>query len=94
MSRKLKARNLNQLETQNDNEQIVQDRGNEMHVDFPARLDDNEDLLNMEIPPLIKSITYKEGCERLVISHIQVDNFKSYFGKRIIGPFHKVCDFL
>ncbi|CAK5074944.1 unnamed protein product [Meloidogyne enterolobii] len=89
MSRKLKARNLNQLETQNDNEQIVQDRGNEMHVDLPARLDDNEDLLNMEIPPLIKSITYKEGCERLVISHIQVDNFKSYFGKRIIGPFHK-----
>uniref|UniRef100_A0A915MT02 Structural maintenance of chromosomes protein n=1 Tax=Meloidogyne javanica TaxID=6303 RepID=A0A915MT02_MELJA len=89
MSRKLKARNLNQLETQNDNEQIVQDRGNEMHVDFPARLDDNDDLLNMEIPPLIKSITYKEGCERLVISHIQVDNFKSYFGKRIIGPFHK-----
>lgn len=84
MARKLKARNLNQqLEVQDD------DREDQMRVDFAAQFNENEDLLNMEIPPLVQSITYKEGGERLVISHIEVENFKSYFGKRIIGPFHK-----
>jgi hypothetical protein len=50
--------------------------------------DDN--LLEMEIPPMPESMVVKEGGERLVISHIQVENFKSYYGKQIIGPFHKV----
>lgn len=28
--------------------------------------------------------------KRLVATHIVVENFKSYYGRHIIGPFHKV----
>ncbi|KAI1723013.1 SMC proteins flexible hinge domain-containing protein [Ditylenchus destructor] len=56
----------------------------------PDGYDDNEDLLTMEIPPLPEQMA---GCSgpgaRLIISHIDVDNFKSYFGRQKIGPFHK-----
>ena len=31
------------------------------------------------------------SVERLMISHIEMVNFKSYFGKKIVGPFHKVA---
>jgi hypothetical protein len=32
---------------------------------------------------------------RLMISHMELNNFKSYYGSKMIGPFHKVsalCD--
>jgi uncharacterized protein with ACT and thioredoxin-like domain len=93
MSLKLKARNLNnQLEGRADNELILQDGVNDNYIDLASEIDGDEDLLSMEIPPIVQSVTYEEGGERLVISHIVVENFKSYFGKRIIGPFHKVCE--
>lgn len=50
---------------------------------------DDEDLLRMKIPPMQNSLIMKEGSERLVITHIEVENFKSYYGKQVIGPFHK-----
>lgn len=28
--------------------------------------------------------------ERLMISKIEMVNFKSYYGKKVVGPFHKV----
>ena len=61
----------------------------------PDGYDDNEDLLNMEIPPLPEQMA---GCSgpggRLMISHIEVENFKSYYGRQKIGPFHKVSKLL
>jgi hypothetical protein len=46
----------------------------------------------MEIPPAPEQLMAVEGSggERLVISHIVVENFKSYFGCQTLGPFHKV----
>ena len=29
----------------------------------------------------------------LVINYIEIENFKSYYGKNILGPFHQVCNF-
>ena len=32
----------------------------------------------------------KDGCyKRLMISKIELENFKSYFGTKVIGPLHK-----
>ena len=39
-------------------------------------------------PPSDK--TRQSPTERLVITHIEVENFKSYYGKHTFGPFHKV----
>ncbi|CAG0896289.1 unnamed protein product [Cyprideis torosa] len=40
-------------------------------------------------PPPPPSLTFDEGSPRLIISHITNDNFKSYAGKHILGPFNK-----
>uniref|UniRef100_A0A915DL97 Structural maintenance of chromosomes protein n=1 Tax=Ditylenchus dipsaci TaxID=166011 RepID=A0A915DL97_9BILA len=57
----------------------------------PEGYDENEDLLTMEIPPPPEHVMDSEGSvgERLMISHIVVENFKSYYGTQTIGPFHK-----
>ncbi|KAI6212922.1 Structural maintenance of chromosomes protein 4 [Aphelenchoides besseyi] len=51
----------------------------------------HEDLLNMHIPdrpiPIMSTDPHKD---RLIITHIVVENFKSYYGRRTLGPFHKV----
>ena len=36
----------------------------------------------------------KPNNERLVISNIENINFKSYAGKQVLGPFHKVRNIL
>uniref|UniRef100_A0A915DJ13 Structural maintenance of chromosomes protein 4 n=1 Tax=Ditylenchus dipsaci TaxID=166011 RepID=A0A915DJ13_9BILA len=66
---------------------------NDGRPDPPEGYDENEDLLEMEIPPAPEQLMDADGTggERLMISHIVVENFKSYFGRQIIGPFHKVC---
>ena len=35
-------------------------------------------------------INNKEPCRRLIISRMELENFKSYAGVQHIGPFHKV----
>lgn len=56
--------------------------------------DVNENLLNMEIPLPPPLLMNSDGTgARLMITHIEVENFKSYYGRQIIGPFHKV-DFI
>ena len=77
-----KAQNQEPIEIDEDIEQVER-----IHLD-DGNIDEN--LLNIEIPPMPESLSLKEGGERLVISHIEVENFKSYYGKQIIGPFHKV----
>lgn len=50
-----------------------------------------EDLLNMVIPdPPEPTMSTDPDAPRLIITKIEVENFKSYFGKQTLGPFHKV----
>ncbi|TKR95530.1 hypothetical protein L596_009685 [Steinernema carpocapsae] len=50
---------------------------------------DEEDLLNMVIPPPPEELKGIDAHKRLMISSIEVENFKSYYGRQVIGPFHK-----
>ncbi|VDN02672.1 unnamed protein product [Thelazia callipaeda] len=48
-----------------------------------------ENLLNMEIPPMPEPIMSADGNgNRLMLTSINVENFKSYYGKHVLGPFH------
>ena len=40
-------------------------------------------------PPPPPSLTFECEGPRLIITHIENENFKSYQGKRTLGPFHK-----
>ena len=40
-------------------------------------------------PPPLPSLTFECEGPRLIITHIENENFKSYQGKRTLGPFHK-----
>lgn len=52
---------------------------------------DEENLLDMEVPPMPEPVMASDGTgKRLIITQMEVENFKSYYGKQIIGPFHKV----
>jgi structural maintenance of chromosome 4 len=42
-----------------------------------------------EMMPPIETEIQKENPQRLVIDKIELVNFKSYKGKKVIGPFHK-----
>jgi hypothetical protein len=50
-------------------------------------LDESE--LDVPEPPAAIGVG-KDGDPRLMIKQIVNENFKSYAGKKIIGPFHKV----
>ncbi|CEF70232.1 Structural maintenance of chromosomes protein 4 [Strongyloides ratti] len=53
-------------------------------------VDKNDELLNIVIPPPPEPCMRDDGSgERLVISSIDVENFKSYYGRQTIGPLHK-----
>ncbi|CAD6195019.1 unnamed protein product [Caenorhabditis auriculariae] len=60
------------------------DTGPAHHEDF----DENEDLLGLPIPPR-PDLSFGPGKGRLVIVKMNVFNFKSYYGRTCIGPFHK-----
>ena len=45
---------------------------------------------NVSVPVQDKTDPYT----RLMISHIENVNFKSYAGKQVLGPFHKVCNYI
>lgn len=50
-----------------------------------------QDLLLMEIPSMPEPVMSTDGSgERLMITSIEVENFKSYFGRHVLGPFHHV----
>lgn len=43
------------------------------------------------IPPPPNPVSSNETTgPRLIITHIENENFKSYAGKQVLGPFHKV----
>ncbi|XP_071608868.1 structural maintenance of chromosomes protein 4 isoform X1 [Heliangelus exortis] len=48
-----------------------------------------EEILGSIPPPPPPAMTNEPGAPRLMITHIVNQNFKSYAGKRTLGPFHK-----
>jgi structural maintenance of chromosome 4 len=51
----------------------------------------SEELLNMIIPECPEpTMSTDSDAPRLIITKIDVENFKSYYGKQTLGPFHKV----
>ncbi|XP_048718708.1 structural maintenance of chromosomes protein 4 isoform X4 [Caretta caretta] len=54
-------------------------------------LDDRslEEILSSISPPPPPAMTNEAGAPRLMITHIVNQNFKSYAGEQILGPFHK-----
>ncbi|EFO98666.1 CRE-SMC-4 protein [Caenorhabditis remanei] len=51
--------------------------------------DDDSDLFALEIPPRPDFLVRPNKKDRLMILNVEVNNFKSYYGKASIGPFHK-----
>ncbi|CAJ0963822.1 unnamed protein product, partial [Mesorhabditis belari] len=48
-----------------------------------------EELLNLQVPPLAEPCMSADGSgSRLMIKEIVTENFKSYYGRHTIGPFH------
>uniref|UniRef100_A0A8D2KUS1 Structural maintenance of chromosomes protein n=1 Tax=Varanus komodoensis TaxID=61221 RepID=A0A8D2KUS1_VARKO len=57
-----------------------------------AKIIDNrslEEILSSISPPPPPAMTNEAGAPRLMITHIVNQNFKSYAGEQILGPFHK-----
>ncbi|CAA84669.1 Chromosome condensation protein dpy-27 [Caenorhabditis elegans] len=54
-----------------------------------VKYDEKEDLLNVQIPPKYEDQISDPDGNRMIILNIYVENFKSYAGKHILGPFHK-----
>ncbi|KAG8136104.1 putative Structural maintenance of chromosomes protein [Naja naja] len=48
-----------------------------------------EEILGSISPPPPPAMTNEAGAPRLMITHIVNQNFKSYAGEQILGPFHK-----
>ncbi|XP_028587254.2 structural maintenance of chromosomes protein 4 isoform X1 [Podarcis muralis] len=48
-----------------------------------------EEILSSISPPPPPAMTNEAGAPRLMITHIVNQNFKSYAGEKILGPFHK-----
>lgn len=47
------------------------------------------------VPPPPKPVCSSETSgPRLIITHIENENFKSYAGRQVLGPFHKVLELL
>jgi structural maintenance of chromosome 4 len=71
-----------------------QQNRNESMLSEDATTADEEgttDLLSMKIPDKPEPIMRQDGSgTRLMITNITVDNFKSYFGRQELGPFHHV----
>ncbi|CAI4228664.1 unnamed protein product [Auanema sp. JU1783] len=70
---------------------IQNENGSDAELDDEFRFAINDDdLLNMEIPPKPEPCMRADGTgARLMIREIIATNFKSYYGSQRIGPFHK-----
>ncbi|XP_036392385.1 structural maintenance of chromosomes protein 4 [Megalops cyprinoides] len=65
---------------------------NDAAPSVPVEAVDNrslEEILGSIPPPPPPAMTNEPGAPRLMITHIVNQNFKSYAGKQILGPFHK-----
>ncbi|XP_030071889.1 structural maintenance of chromosomes protein 4 isoform X2 [Microcaecilia unicolor] len=68
------------------------ENGEALSQDATSELLDNrglEEILSGIPPPPPPAMTNEVGAPRLMITHIVNQNFKSYAGVQILGPFHK-----
>ncbi|NWR57790.1 SMC4 protein, partial [Bucorvus abyssinicus] len=75
----------------------VEKEGDRQLGKVPPEADSNEVLDNRSLeeilgsisPPPPPAMTNEPGAPRLMITHIVNQNFKSYAGEQVLGPFHK-----
>ncbi|NXO01789.1 SMC4 protein, partial [Rhinopomastus cyanomelas] len=75
----------------------VENKGDGQHGQAPPQAESNEVLDNRSLeeilgsisPPPSPAMTNEPGAARLMITHIVNQNFKSYAGEQVLGPFHK-----
>ncbi|XP_037088683.1 LOW QUALITY PROTEIN: structural maintenance of chromosomes protein 4-like [Pollicipes pollicipes] len=63
-----------------------------MEVEEPDEEDEEGGIRIGDIylpPPPPPACTFESNGPRLIITHIENENFKSYLGKKVLGPFHK-----
>lgn len=73
-------------------EEAPADDGQPAAPETPKEVLDNrslEEIVSSIPPPPPPAMTNEAGAPRLMITHIVNQNFKSYAGERILGPFHK-----
>ncbi|KAI8993469.1 hypothetical protein BDB01DRAFT_327635 [Pilobolus umbonatus] len=74
-----------------DNEEIKEN--NDVLIDSESTENDSQkvtfDLSETRNERVIKETTDKEGQPRLIMKKMVLNNFKSYAGRQVIGPFHK-----
>lgn len=83
-----KKRAVPRESTQDDPEQELLKAADEM-FENKEQDDESVDLFALKIPPRPNFLGKSPKNDRLMIMNVEVENFKSYFGKASIGPFHK-----
>lgn len=72
-----------------------QANGTALDEEFSKFIDDEEGGIrigDIYVPPAPKPALSTDGDgPRLIITKIVNENFKSYAGTQVLGPFHKVC---
>lgn len=53
----------------------------------------SDTIPNDEIPAAASTFGPIHNSFRLIVDHIVLENFKSYAGRQVIGPFHQVIHF-
>lgn len=92
---KAKPRGRGRGKSRDDDDENREEEAKHMEIspDFLQRLK-RYDIKNYPIPENLCAAYRMDGKQRLMIEKMVVENFKSYYGKHVIGPFHPVSPFL